>query len=157
MENYFIPFVEKSILKGRLIDPIRPDVPYQTIASDDIGKFVAAAFDRRDQFLGVELEIAGSELTNRQTAEVFSRVLGRQVKYRRLPMPAVRLVLGREYFQMFRWFNRGGFQADIATLRRDHSELALRSLEEWLREEGWEGRREVSVKRDKMGRPLAAV
>ena len=45
----------------------------------------------------------------------------------------------------------------IPALRRDHPEIALRSLEEWLREEGWEGRREVAVKRDKMGRPLAAL
>ncbi|MET8875616.1 NmrA/HSCARG family protein [Nocardia sp. NPDC004604] len=156
MENYYIPAVEKGLLKGRLNDPLRADIPYQTIATDDIGKFVALAFARPDEFLGVELEIAGSELTNRQAAEVFARVLGRSVKYRRLPMPIVRVALGKEFFQMFRWFNAGGYQADVEGLRRRYPELNLRTLEDWLREEGWENKRTISVKRDKMGRPLGA-
>ncbi|MGN6679656.1 MAG: NmrA/HSCARG family protein [Streptosporangiaceae bacterium] len=153
MENYYIPAVEKALLKGRLLDAIRGDIPYQTIATDDIGKFAALAFDQPDKFIGVALEIAGSELTNRAAAEVFSRVLGRPVRFRRLPMPMVRVALGREFYQMFRWFNAGGFQADIAALRRDYPQLRMRTLEEWLREEGWAGRREVTVQRDKIGRP----
>jgi uncharacterized protein YbjT (DUF2867 family) len=154
MENYYIPAVEKGLLKGKLVDPVKPDKPYQTIASDDIGKFVALAFDRPERFIGVKLEIAGSELTNRQAAEVFSKVLGRRVRYKRLPMPVVRVVLGKEFFQMFRWFNGPGYQADVEGLRREFPELQLRTLEDWLLEEGWENRREVATKRDKIGRPL---
>jgi uncharacterized protein YbjT (DUF2867 family) len=140
MENYYIDQVEIGILKGRLVDPIRADKLYQTIAADDIGAFVALAFDRPAEFLGQAIEIAGSELTNRQAAEVFSRVLGKPVAFRRLPLPIVRLVLGREFYQMFRWFNRAGFAADIDGLRRRYPEIHLRSLEAWLREEGWHKR-----------------
>lgn len=156
MENYYIPPVERALLKGKLVDPVRADTPYQTIATDDIGKFVALAFARPDEFLGVELEIAGSELTNRQAADVFARVLGRPVRFRRLPMPIVRVALGKEFFQMFRWFNDGGYQADVDGLRARYPELALRTLEAWLREEGWENKRTITVKRDKLGRPLTA-
>ena len=46
METYYIDQVEIGILKGRLADPIRGDKPYQTIATDDIGAFVALAFER---------------------------------------------------------------------------------------------------------------
>src|SRR5205807_6562384 len=81
MENYYIDQVEIGILKGKLADPIRGDMPYQTIATDDIGAFVALAFDRPEEMIGEALEIAGSELTNIQAAEVFSRVLGRRVKF----------------------------------------------------------------------------
>ena len=154
MENYYIPAVEKGLLRGRLIDPVKPDKPYQTIAADDIGKFAALAFSRPEEFVGTELEIAGSELTNRQAAEVFGRVLGRPVKFRRLPMPVVRLGLGKEFFQMFRWFNESGYQADVEGLRTRYPELGLQTLEDWLREEGWENRRTITVKRDKIGRPL---
>ena len=140
MEDYYIDQVEIGILKGKLMDPIRADKPYQTIAADDIGGFVALAFERPKEFIGRELEIAGSELTNPQAAEVFSRVLGRPVKFRKLPMPLVRLVLGKEFYQMFRWFNEAGFKADIAALRRSYPEICLRSLEEWLRDEGWHKR-----------------
>lgn len=140
METYHILEVEVGILKGKLADPIRADKPYQTIATDDIGAFVALAFERPKDFIGRELEIAGSELTNLEAAQVFSRVMGRPVKFRRLPLPIVRLVLGKEFFLMFRWFNEAGYKADIAGLRRRYPEVHLHTLEEWLREEGWNRR-----------------
>ncbi len=140
MENYYIDQVEIGILKGKLLDPIRADKPYQTIANDDIGAFVALAFERPEEFLGMELEIAGSELTNAEAAQVFSRVLGKPVKFRKLPMLIVRLFLGKEFYQMFRWFNESGFQADIPALRRRYPEIHLQTLEEWLRREGWHKR-----------------
>ena len=140
MENYYIDQVEIGILKGRLMDPIRADKPYQTIATDDIGAFAALAFERPKDFIGLELEIAGSELTNPAAAQVFSRVLGKEVKFRKLPMPMVRLILGKEFYQMFRWFNESGFKADIAFLRRRYPEVHLQTLDEWLRNEGWHKR-----------------
>ena len=140
METYHILEVEVGLLKGKLTDPIRGDKPYQTIASDDIGGFVALAFERPKEFIGGELEIAGSELTNVQAAEVFSRVLNRKVKFQKLPMPIVRLFLGKEFYEMFRWFNNQGFQANIPELRRKYPEVRLHSLEEWLREDGWDKR-----------------
>ena len=140
MENYYVDQVEIGILKGKLIDPVRGDKPYQTIAVDDIGAFAALAFERPKEFIGAEIEIAGSELTNRQAAEVFSRVLGKKVKFQKLPLPVVRLFLGKEFHQMFAWFNEAGFKADIDGLRRRYPEVHLRSLEEWLRDEGWHKR-----------------
>jgi uncharacterized protein YbjT (DUF2867 family) len=140
MENYYIDQVEVGILKGKLMDPIRADKPYQTIATDDIGAFAALAFERPGDFIGLELEIAGSELTNPEAAQVFSRVLGKPVKFQRLPMPMVRLVLGKEFYQMFRWFNNAGFKANIPELRRKYPEVHLQTLEEWLRNEGWHKR-----------------
>src|SRR6266849_2299657 len=123
MENYYIDQVEIALLKGKLMDPIRANKPYQTIAADDIGAFAALAFSRPKEFIGAELEIAGSELTNPQAAEVFSRVLGKKVKFQKLPMLMVRLVLGKELYQMFDWFNKKGFQADIAGLRQRFPEV----------------------------------
>jgi uncharacterized protein YbjT (DUF2867 family) len=148
MENYYIDQVEVGILKGKLMDPIRADKPYQTIAADDIGAFAALAFSHPRDFIGVELEIAGSELTNPETAQVFSRVLGKPVKFQKLPMPIVRLVLGKEFYQMFRWFNTAGFKANISDLRSRYPEVHLHTLEEWLRAEGWDKRaRHVTVPR----------
>jgi uncharacterized protein YbjT (DUF2867 family) len=140
METYHILEVEVGLLKGKLADPIRADKPYQTIATDDIGAFVALAFERPKDFIGAELEIAGSELTNIQAAEVFSRVLNRPVRFQKLPMPMVRLFLGKEFYQMFLWFNNHGFQASIPELRRKYPEVHLHTLEEWLREDGWDKR-----------------
>jgi uncharacterized protein YbjT (DUF2867 family) len=140
MENYYIDQVEIGILKGKLMDPIRGDKPYQTIATDDIGAFVALAFEKPAELVGLELEIAGSELTNPETAETFSRVLGRPVKFQQLPMPLVRVVLGKEFYRMFRWLNQQGFKAEIKELRRRYPEVGLQTLEQWLRSEGWDKR-----------------
>ena len=140
METYYIDQVEIGILKGKLTDPIRGDKPYQTIATDDIGAFAALAFERPKEFIGKEVEIAGSELTNGEAAKVFSRVLGKPVKFQKLPLPLVRVVLGKEFYLMFRWFNEAGFQADIPGLRRKYPEIHLHTLEQWLREEGWHKR-----------------
>jgi uncharacterized protein YbjT (DUF2867 family) len=140
MENYYIDQVELGILKGKLMNPIRAGKSYQTIAGNDIGAFIALAFDRPKEFIGTELEIAGSELTNPEAAQVFSRVLGKPVKFQKLPMPMVRLLLGKEFYQMFRWFNQSGFKANIPELRRKYPEVQLQTLEEWLRSEGWHKR-----------------
>ncbi|PYU26699.1 MAG: hypothetical protein DMG32_09315 [Acidobacteria bacterium] len=140
METYHILEVEVGILKGKLVDPVRGDKPYQTIATEDIGAFAALAFERPKDFTGLELEIAGSEVTNLEAAKIFSHVMGKPVKFRKLPMPIVRLVLGREFYEMFRWFNQAGYKADIVGLRRRYPEIHLHTLEEWLREDGWNKR-----------------
>jgi len=140
MENYYIDSVEIALLKGKLMDPIRADKPYQTIATDDIGAFVALAFSQPEEFIGLEIEIAGSELTNRQAAEVFSRVLGKPVRFQHLPLPMVRVLLGKEFHQMFRWFNEAGFKADIPQLHRKYPLVHFQTLEQWLTNEGWHKR-----------------
>jgi uncharacterized protein YbjT (DUF2867 family) len=135
MENYYVDQVEIGILQGKLYDPVRADKPYQTIASDDIGGFVALAFERPKDFMSLELEIAGSELTNLQAAEVFSKVLGRPVEFQEIPIPP-----SKEFEQMFHWFNEKGFNANIAQLHKQYSEVRLRPLEQWLYDEGWHKR-----------------
>ena len=140
MEMYHMLEIEVRLLKGTFADPVRPDKPFQTIATDDVGAFVALAFERPKDFMGVELEIAGSELTSREAAEVFGRVLNRPMKSQRLPLFMIRLLFGKEFYKMFRWFNDEGFKADIPELRRKYPEVRLHTLEEWLREEGWDKR-----------------
>ncbi|HKE29334.1 MAG TPA: NmrA/HSCARG family protein [Bryobacteraceae bacterium] len=135
MEGYYSETVELGILQGTLWYPIRGDKPYQTIATDDIGAFVALAFERPKDFIGLELEIAGSELTNLQAAEVFSRVLGRPVEFQELPIPE-----DKEWNQMFRWFNDAGFQANVGELRKRYPQVQLQTLEQWLYNEGWHKR-----------------
>jgi uncharacterized protein YbjT (DUF2867 family) len=140
MENYYIPAVEKALIGGKLLDSVRADKSYQLICSEDIGAFAGLAFAQPDRFIGKAVEIAGEELTNPQIAATFSRVMGRTVKFRRLPLPLTRVLLGKEFYQMFKWFNEAGFQADILALRRDYPGVAWTSLEQWLTREGWAGK-----------------
>jgi uncharacterized protein YbjT (DUF2867 family) len=52
MENYYVAQVEIGILKGKLVDPVRAEKTYQTIASDDIGAFAALASRARPNSSG---------------------------------------------------------------------------------------------------------
>src|SRR5215472_13137223 len=132
IENY----IRRLGLPATILRPASFMEPYQTIATDDIGAFAALAFQRPQDFMGLELEIAGSELTNPEAAKVFSRVMGKPVKFRKLPLPIVRVFLGKEFYLMFRWFNEAGYKAVIPELKRRYPAVHLHSLEEWLREDG---------------------
>jgi uncharacterized protein YbjT (DUF2867 family) len=140
MENYYTDQVEIGNLPGKLVDGVRADKPYQTIAVDDIGAFVAQAFERPDEFIGQAMEIAGSELTNLEAAEVFSRVLGKLVVFEQLPLPAMRSALGEVFYEMYRWFSEDGYRSNIPELRHRYPEVHLHTLEEWLLSEGWQSK-----------------
>src|SRR5262249_31469451 len=73
------PIDELFAAAGRL-DEYRP---YQTIATDDIGTLVALAYDRPEDFIGYELEIAANGLTIRAGGRGF-----RTCARRRCQVPA---------------------------------------------------------------------
>lgn len=139
MENYYIPEVEIGILKGSLMDPVRAEKPFQLIAIDDIGAFVAHVFSRPAELIGQAIDIAGDELTNPQAAAVFSKVMDRPVRFKRLPPLVVRAFMG-EMRPMFTWFNDVGFKADVRATRARFPEVRWKNLEDWLYSEGWDKR-----------------
>jgi uncharacterized protein YbjT (DUF2867 family) len=137
MENYHIPRIEKGIFKGKLAHPVVPDKKLQLIPTDDIGSFVAAAFEEPEKYLGQAIDIASDELTNSGIAEIFSRVMGKPVRFNKLPMLIVRLFMGKELYQMFRWINKVGYDVDIPALQKKYPEVKLTKLENWL-QDNWD-------------------
>jgi uncharacterized protein YbjT (DUF2867 family) len=138
MENYHIPHLKNRLLKGKLADPIKPSRKLQLIPTDDIGALVAATFDKPEKYVGQAFDIASDELTNPEIAEIFSRVMGRPIRFSKLPMLIVRLFMGKELHQMFRWYNKVGYDVDIPSLQDKFPEVKLTSLEEWLQRDGWD-------------------
>lgn len=113
---------------------LRPEKGVQTIAVEDIAVFVALAFSDKKSYLGKTLELAGDELTENQTAEVFSKVIGRPVM---LTEPSGQSWAPEEEAKAaFNFFNGEGYDADIAALRNLHP--GLLTLEGYLRKSGWE-------------------
>ena len=106
----------------------------QTIAVEDIAVFVALVFADKKSYLGKTLELAGDELTETQTAEVFSKVIGRPVT---LAAPSGQSWAPEEEAKAaFNFFNGEGYDADIAALRKLHP--GLLNFEQYLRKNGWE-------------------
>ncbi|MBO9596922.1 MAG: NmrA/HSCARG family protein [Cohnella sp.] len=71
MESYASTFY--GVQNGTLTEATSPDVPVKCIAVDDIGAFVALAFNQPDKFLGETIEIAGDALTPPSIAAAISR------------------------------------------------------------------------------------
>lgn len=120
---------------------LRPEKGLQTIAVEDIAVFVTLAFSDKKPYLGKTLELAGDELTENQTAEVFSKVIGRPVM---LTEPSGQSWAPEEEAKAaFNFFNGEGYDADIAALRKLHP--GLLSLEGYLRKNGWENQQPITI------------
>ncbi len=138
MENYYIPQVFKGILSGKLFDSIRASKKHQMISVDDIGAYASAVFTNPEKYIGHTIEIAGDELSNEQVAFIMSDVLGKKIKFKQLPLFIAKLVMDKEMYVMFRWFNEKGFTADMAAARNAFPFIEPTSLKEWLINENWQ-------------------
>jgi len=134
MQNW--EFMREPILGGTLPQPLDPDRPLQMLAVEDIGVFVAMAFENPDEWIGRMVDLAGDEMAMLEIADTFARVTGRQVDYVQVPWEGFEEQMDEEATVMYRWFNDYGYEADIAALEKEHP--GLLSLEQYLRGHGWE-------------------
>jgi uncharacterized protein YbjT (DUF2867 family) len=128
--------MRESIKNGTLAMALDDGVSLQMIDAENIGAFVARAFERPDQYQGEAFELAGDEHTLEDATTVFSAVIGREVEAQHVPIDDLREQMGDEYAVMFEWFNEHGYEADIDELRANH-DVEFTELEGYLREQGW--------------------
>jgi uncharacterized protein YbjT (DUF2867 family) len=130
MINFNAPDTRESVVRnGTLSMALKPDRTLQMLAVEDLAAFVSMAFDNPGEYAGKAIELAGDELTMPQVASVFSKWLGRPVRYVELPIEKIRSA-NKEAAIMFEWFNKEGYQADIKSLRALRP--GLLTLESWL-------------------------
>ena len=128
MENWL--GMRDQINQGTLALPLAPDTRLQMISVDDIGAFVAMAFDRPGHWESRTVELAGDELTMTELTKVFGRMAGRDVSYQQTPWDEFEEKVGSERAAMFRWFQDVGYQVDIPNLRHEYWKLT--SFESWV-------------------------
>jgi uncharacterized protein YbjT (DUF2867 family) len=128
MENWF--GTKEQIEQGTLAQPLKPETQLQMIAVDDIGAFVAMAFDHAGRWDRRAVDIAGDELSMTEIAEAFSRAAGREVRYRQVPWDEFEKRAGHEITVMYRWFQDVGYHVDIGALRQELPSLT--SFDRWL-------------------------
>jgi uncharacterized protein YbjT (DUF2867 family) len=119
MENFESEPMLKGVNEGVIRTPINPDRPLQMVSVIDIGEFAALASINPGDFVGKEIDLAGDELTLPEACRKISHVLGREVRYEKIPDDQVEPMLGRDLALMYRWFNEKGYDVDIGALRRD--------------------------------------
>lgn len=124
-----------QIFHGRLQQPLDIDTRLQQVNVEDLAVFVALAFENPDEWIGRSVDIAGDELSMRETTQVFSEITGVPVHYERVPWEEFEATAGPEMTRMYQWFEEVGYEAEIESLRRIHPQLS--GLRAYLEVHGW--------------------
>ena len=103
----------------------------QMIAVDDIGRFIAPAFTDAARFSGREIDLAGDAATMPEAAAALSAGLGRPINYVRIPIEEVRKN-SEDLAIMLEWFDRVGYNVDIAGLEREFGFTPM-TLADWAK------------------------
>ena len=126
MENLVSP----ATLKGdSLYVALPPSTAVQMIAVEDIGAYGALAFTGAARLNRREIDIAGDEVTIPQAAEALSTAFGRPIAHVQVPISEVR-TYSEDLAIMFEWFERVGYNADIAGNAREFG-IKPTSLTQW--------------------------
>jgi uncharacterized protein YbjT (DUF2867 family) len=136
MENIIAPWSVGALRQGTYALAMPPKRVLQLVALADIGAFVAVLAERREQVFGKRFDLAGDELSGEEQARILSHAIGRPISYQEIPIAAARQQ-SEDVALMFEWFDRVGYDADIAVLRKNFSEVRWHSFADWAREFDW--------------------
>jgi uncharacterized protein YbjT (DUF2867 family) len=136
MENFVAPWSIGALRQGTHAFAIPPKRVLQLVALADIGAFVAALVERREEMFGKRFDFAGDELSGEKQAQILSQAIGRPINYQEIPIAAARQQ-SEDAALMFEWFDRVGYDVDIAALHRNFPEVRWHSFGDWAREFDW--------------------
>jgi len=136
MENAVAPWSTGALSQGTLAFAMPPKRALQLVALADIGAFVAALAERREQVFGKRYDFAGDELSGEEQAKILTKAIGRPIRYQEIPIAAARQQ-SEDAALMFEWFDRVGYDVDIAALRRQFPEVRWHGFADWARAFDW--------------------
>ena len=139
--SYFENFENKipgyTISKKIFPGIIGKDIIWQTIAVNDIGKWVRGVLSKADKYKNQSINIAGEELTGQEMAMKLEKIVsseGIQTNYVMIPRILIKL-LEFDIGVMADWIERSGYGADMNKLKIIQEDLNIvpTSLESWLK------------------------
>jgi uncharacterized protein YbjT (DUF2867 family) len=136
MENTVAPWSLGALTQGSHAMAMPPKRVLQLVTLADIGAFVAALAERREQVFGMRFDIAGDELSGEKQAEILSKMIGRPINYQQIPIAAMRQQ-SEDAALMFEWFERVGYDVNIAALQRDFPEVHWHNFTDWASGFDW--------------------
>lgn len=133
MDNLFYPHVMDTIKAEGILKMAMPaERVLQQISVEDIGKFVAAVVNERENMFGKRINIAGDELTGNEMVAIISKVVGKEITYEGFSPDYMR-EQSADMAAMFQWFIDKGYTADVAGLKK----YGLSSFETWAKNQDW--------------------
>jgi uncharacterized protein YbjT (DUF2867 family) len=136
MENWLGPWFLPSLQQGNVALGMPGDRKLAHIAVEDIGSFAALIFERREEFVGKRIDIAGDDLTGDEIAAAIGARAGRELGFFEIPIEAVR-EQSEDFAKMYEWFAEVGYTFDLEALKRDYPEVGWTDFGEWVRGQDW--------------------
>ena len=136
MENVAAPWTLDALRGGTLTGVLPPERALQLVSLHDIGEFVASLVERREKVFGQRFDIAGDEVTGPQQAASLTDAIGKPIAYQQIPLSVVRQQ-SEDTAIMAEWFDKVGYSADIAALRRDFPEVGWQRFADWAKQADW--------------------
>ncbi len=122
MEN-LLTFGTRRTDEGLVVAaPLSGTTRLQMIAVDDVAAITGIVFAQPGKYIGKAFDIAGDELTFPDAALALSVAIDEPVKYTQVPWDTVR-AHGEDFYLMYDWFERRGYDVDIENVRKMHPEL----------------------------------
>ncbi|MFB6813496.1 NmrA family NAD(P)-binding protein [Streptomyces sp. NPDC056347] len=125
-----------QVAAGLLTMPISGDTPLQQVARQDLGRVVAAVVADPGRWIGQRIEVAGDDPTPVRMAEEIGRAAGGTVTFLQSPLEDLRDV-NPDMFAMYRFFANGGYQVDLAALRKQFPNVPWTSYAAWASAQEW--------------------
>ena len=130
MDNLLFPDMLNGLKDGTYAIALPTDLPLQQIATEDIGAFAAHVLDNPEEFAGKRIDIAGDELSSRQSADVLAGILRKPISVVEVPIDGIRS-FSEDLALMYEWFVSTGYVADIDGLRSSYPEVGWTRFAEW--------------------------
>ncbi len=138
--SYFENFENKlpgyTISKKVFPGIVGENFKWQTIAVEDIGKWVRGVLSKPEKYKNQSINIAGEELTGLEMAMTLQKIVsseGHKTNYLMIPRTAIKL-LEYDIGVMADWIERSGYGANMNKLKIIQKELNIvpTSLKDWL-------------------------
>ncbi len=139
--SYFENFENKlpgySISKEIFPGIVGKNFKWQTIAVEDIGKWVRGVLSKPEKYKNQAINIAGEELSGLEMAMTLQRIISSErlkTNYVMIPRLAIKL-LEYDIGVMADWIERSGYGADMKKLKLIQNELNIvpTTLKDWLK------------------------
>jgi len=135
MENLY--FGKEQLAKGIYGSTLPPTRTLAQIAVADIGAIAVRVLEDAGRFTGKRFDLASDELTGNDVVGILSRVTGCPFAYYQVPLDVIHQRMGEDGARMHEWFDRVGFTADRAALRREFPDVAFHDFESWAKTQDW--------------------
>jgi uncharacterized protein YbjT (DUF2867 family) len=122
-----------AIRDGRLPLALAANTPLQQVALEDLAALVAAILKRRDEHIGVRVEVAADD----PTPEAMARAIG--VRHEQLSLTKL-AERNADLAAMYSFLSQRGYAVDIDALKQRYPEVAWRSFAEWAGSIDWHAR-----------------